>query len=255
MSDALVQQATLFIALTLRPAALLLAAPPFAAPFVPSALRVFLGAALALLLLPGYAHTHPGASPDLAVFVSEPLVGLILAFTLRLAFAAVQFAGDLLDIDTGVSLSQYLDPVTGSPVQIVSGLQTNLALVLFLSLGGHQSLLRGLADSYDRLPLGGVHWNLALTQQAVALAGGLFSDGLRMALPVLTATMLATIALGAATRAFPEANAFALGQPIKLLAALIALTALLPLYGAIYGDLFARAESGGLHLLNLLTAP
>ena len=252
MAESLVQQAVLFIALSLRPAALFVAAPPFAAPFVPVLLRAGLGAAVALLLLPGYAAAHPGVSPDLALFLSEPLAGLILAFVLRLAFAAVQLAGDLLDIDTGLSLSQFLDPVTGSPVQVLSGLQTNLALVLYLSLGGHGHLLRALAGSYDRLPLGGIHLSPAFSRQAVAMAGGLFSDGLRIALPILTATLLATITLGAATRAFPEANAFALGQPVKLLAAVIALAALLPIYAAIYGDLFASAHSGGLRLLDLL---
>lgn len=252
MADQIVRYAVLFCALTLRPLALFFAAPPFAAPTVPAPVRVGLGATVALLVLPGYAHAHPEAAPDVTTWLTEPVAGLILAYSVRLAFAAVELAGELLDIDTGLSLSQFLDPVTGTPVQILSGLHGHLAQVLYLSLGGHRTLLRTLAGSYDQVPLGGVHLSTALTGQAVAMAAGLFSDGLHLALPLLTATVLTTIALGAATRAFPEANAFALGQPLKLLATLLALIALLPLFGAIYGDLFTAAHGSALRLLDLL---
>ena len=248
----LAQQAALFVALTLRPLAIVFATQPFAQPAVPAAMRLGLSAALALLLLPGYAHAHPDAALTQGVLVSEPLVGLILAFSIRLAFAAVELAGELLDVASGLGTGQVLDPVTGSPAQVLSGLQNHLALVLYLSLGGHRSLLAAVAESYQRLPLGALTLSDALTVQAVDLAGNLFGFGLRIALPVLAATTLTSLALAAATRAFPEANAFSLGVPVKLAVALITAAAVLPLLAAVYGDLFASAGSGGARLLDLL---
>lgn len=253
MPEQLANQATLLVALCLRPLTLFFAAPPFNTRSVPVAARVGLAGAIAFLMLPAYSQHHPNPNLSLATFVAEPLVGLVLAFSLRLAFDAVAVAGALLDMDAGLNLSQHLDPSTSTPVQIVGGLQTRLAMMLYLSLGGYHSLLRALAASYDQIALGGVHLSPELALEAAGLGAALFSDGLRIALPILAATLLTTVALAVAARVFPEANAFMLGQPLKLGVALIALVSLSPLYAAIYADLFQRNHTGALHLFELLS--
>jgi flagellar biosynthetic protein FliR len=151
----------------------------------------------------------------------ELLTGAVLGFLVMLVFAAVQSAGNLIDLFGGFQLAQAFDPQSMVNGAQFSRLFQMTALALLFVSDGYQLILGGLANSFTAFPLG----------QGVDLAGsgevmisavtGMFLAAVQIAGPLLVILFLADIGLGLLTRVAPALNAFALGFPLKILLTLI----------------------------------
>ena len=204
---------------TVRMTAFLMIAPPFSYRAIPVRVKAMLGVALALAVSP---RVTPGYEPlDTGAFFTalalELLVGAMLGFLVSLVFAAVQTAGNLIDMFGGFQMAQAFDP--GS---MVNGAQfTRLfqmtALALMFASGAYQLVIGGIVRSYDALPLGG---GLDLASSAEILVMSLSQmilASVQIAGPLLVVLFLADAGLGLLTRVAPALNAFAMSFPIKIL--------------------------------------
>ena len=91
--------------------------------------------------------------------VSEVMIGLTLAFISQIIFAAVEFSGQIIGMQMGLTISSILDPSQGTQTQIMSVIQTLFATLMFLSLNIHHLFIRAIMDSFKVIPLGG--WRLS----------------------------------------------------------------------------------------------
>lgn len=202
-----------------RVTAFLVIAPPFSHAGIPLRIKAMLGIGLAIALAPrvttGYATLDTG--PFLVALVMQLLVGLFLGFLVMMAFAAVQSAGNLIDLFGGFQLAQAFDPQS-----MVNGAQfTRLfhmaALALLFATDGYQLILGGLMRSFDAIP---VTMILSAAPNPELLVSGfsqLFLSALQIAGPMIIVLFLADVGLGLLTRVAPAINAFALGFPLKIL--------------------------------------
>jgi flagellar biosynthetic protein FliR len=201
----------------------LVIAPPFSYNAFPLRIKAMLAIGLALAVS---SHAVPGYEPlSTAGFVGaltvELLTGAVLGFLVMLVFAAVQSAGNLIDLFGGFQLAQAFDPQSMVNGAQFSRLFQMTALALLFVSDGYQLILGGLANSFTAFPLG----------QGVDLAGsgevmisavtGMFLAAVQIAGPLLVILFLADIGLGLLTRVAPALNAFALGFPLKVLLTLI----------------------------------
>ena len=69
-------------------------------------------------------------------------------------FAAVQAAGTLLDMMSGFSFGPMLDPLNGAQERRLTRLYASSALAIFIAVGGDGWALRGLARTFELVPLG-----------------------------------------------------------------------------------------------------
>ena len=206
-----------------RVTSFLIIAPPFSHAGIPARIKAMLGIGLALAIAPrvttGYATLDTG--PFLVALVMQLLVGLFLGFLVMLAFAAVQSAGNLIDLFAGFQLAQAFDPQS-----MINGAQfTRLfhmaALALLFSTDGYQLILGGLFRSFDAVP---VTMTLAAAPNPELLVSAfsqLFLSALQIAGPMIIVLFLADVGLGLLTRVAPAINAFALGFPLKILITLV----------------------------------
>ena len=96
-----------------RIVAFLVLAPPFSFSGIPLRIKGMLAVALSLLVAPRAAAAVPSSldtGPFLAALVSQLIVGSLLGFLCAMVFAAVQSAGNLVDLFAGFQLSQAFDP-------------------------------------------------------------------------------------------------------------------------------------------------
>ena len=70
--------------------------------------------------------------------------------------------------------------------------------------------------------------------------GTIFSSGLLMAIPIVTALLLINLSLGILNRASPQLSIFSVGFPMTLTAGLVLITALIPDMGGFWSDLFEQ---------------
>ncbi|WP_022883855.1 flagellar biosynthetic protein FliR [Glaciibacter superstes] len=202
-----------------RMVAFLVIAPPFSHNAIPARIKAMLGIGFALAVSP---QVVPGyVSPDTAGFllalVTEIVVGGLLGFLVMLVFAAVQSAGNLIDMFGGFQLAQGFDPQS-----MINGAQfTRLfhmtAIALLFASGGYQLIIGGLMRTFTALPIGE---GIDLGASAEVMVGGvtqMFVASVQIAGPLIVVLFLADAGLGLLTRVAPALNAFALGFPLKIL--------------------------------------
>ena len=235
-----------FLLAMVRTAAWLVVAPPFNTRMVPITVKVGLAVALAVPVAPRVAETAP--PPELAPLVTAVLlqvgVGLALGFVVQLLFAAVQAAGELIDLFAGFTIAATYDPFTNANQAVFGRLYQLLATALLFATGGHLLLVQGLLDSFAAVPSGLP--DLGATSSELLDALGLFFlSALEIAAPLLGALFLAEVALGLLSKAAPQMNVFTLGFPIKIMLTLLLAGLALPLLpNAVQGLVTAATRSG-----------
>lgn len=146
------------------------------------------------------------------------LVGLSLGFVLRLVFAAIEFSGQFMGLQMGLSFATLFDPIHGAQTPVLSQFMVLMAALMLFATNGHHLVIGALVDSFRLVPVTVEPLSARGLYTVVEWAGSIFSTGLQIALPV-SATLLATnLAIGMMTRAAPQLNIFAVGFPLTLTA-------------------------------------
>jgi flagellar biosynthetic protein FliR len=215
-------------------------APAFGAQSVPARIRIVLAGAVALLVAPlvKIPPIAPLSAAGVVVTVQQVIIGAALGFSLQILFEAVSLGGELLANSMGLSLAFNLDPQNGASTPTVGQLYTVLVTLLFLVLNGHLALIRILVAGFKTLPIGTAGLGAAGMWSVVNWGSQLFSGALAVALPGVTALLIANLAFGVVSRAAPTLNIIAVGLPLSLILGLLVIIAGLP-----------TLESGFIHLL------
>lgn len=203
---------------SVRMAAFLVIAPPFAHRAVPGRVKAMLAVGLALAVaprLPGERSASEAAF--VGDLVMQVVIGAALGFLVYLAFAAVAAAGSLLDLFGGFQMAQAFDPMSMVNGAQFAKLFQMTAITLLFASGAYQPMLAGLARTFDALPLGAVLDLSRMGDAAVHGVAQMFLAALQIAGPLLIVLFLADVGLGLVTRVAPALNAFALGFPLKIL--------------------------------------
>ena len=153
----LMQWLTAYLWPFFRVAALVTIAPILGVRVVPMRFRVMIALVLALVIvpvLPPGPDIDPMSADGILVSGCQVLIGLAMGFLVRLVFAAVELAGNLIGQTMGLGFAQMMDPANGITVPVISQFYTVLATLIFLVLNGHLILIETLVDSFRVIPVG-----------------------------------------------------------------------------------------------------
>lgn len=252
--DSILLRIDLFLLLFMRMMGMFATAPIWSNRLVPVQMRVALAAGTAVVVSPLFsAPPMPDTLVGLIPLVlKELLVGMVIGFVAALAFAALQFAGQLMDINLGLSMINVLDPMTNTQMPVLGNFLYILALLVFFAINGHHALLRAVMDSYALVPVGTAVLSAELSRTLVEIAGGLFVVGFKIAAPVLAAVFLATVALGVLNRAVPQMNVFVVGMPVQFAVGIFILMLVMPLFVSFLRVLFDGMYADILRVMRLL---
>jgi flagellar biosynthesis protein FliR len=168
----------------------------------------------------------------------ELALGASLGLGIQLAFAAFSFAGRLLDIQVGFGLVQIFDPLSNVRSSIIGTAFDQLAVLMFFLLNVHHVLLRGLAWSLERYPLG-QPWPLSgALLPVLKQVSSLFVLGFALAAPIVFCVLLVELALGVVAQSLPQMNMLMVGLPVKIVAGLLALTMWAPEMGGMFSRIY-----------------
>lgn len=209
-----------FMLVLSRVAGIFAALPVFGGRTLPLRIKVVTIVMITLVCFPTLSVAVPQVPTDafsLALLVfSEVMVGLTLAFITQIVFAAVEFSGQIIGMQMGLTISSIIDPSQGTHTQIMSVMQTLFATLMFLALNIHHLFIRAILDSFRVIPLGGWHLSGELVNFFVVRTADIFIIGVRLAAPVMVALLLTTVALGIMARAFPQMNIFMISMPLNI---------------------------------------
>jgi flagellar biosynthetic protein FliR len=214
-----------------RFAALASTAPLLSHASVPRRARLGLALLLTVLVaptLPVAPAVTPFSIPGGVLLVQQVMVGLAIGFVMQFAFAAVTLAGDMIGLQMGLSFASLVDPSHSEQVPLVGAFLSVILMLVFMAMNGHLLMIGALVDSFTAFP---VQADAIAQPDWRGLARGaesIFSSGLQIALPVIAALMVVSLALGVLTRTAPQLNLFAVGFPVTLIVGLLMLMLAMP---------------------------
>ena len=235
--EELTSQAVAILLISLRIAPTLAFAPPFTLLRVPASVRVMLSISLAAWLV----AAHPQQTWQLdfwqgGLFITataELFMGIALALSLQLAFAALLMTGRAIDIQAGYGLALLIDPTTRTQLPLAGTLFAYAAGAIFFLTTGPADLLALWSASVGQVPLGGglLRGDLGTL---ISYISAVFVMAFGVGGLVLLVLFLIDLTIAFMSRTLPQMNVLILGFQVKTLAVLVTL----PIAIAIASSLF-----------------
>jgi flagellar biosynthetic protein FliR len=196
---------------------------------VPVEIKMGVGVTLSIVLFPTVANRMGAlpisALPFIALLIKEIFIGLSMSYIINIIFDAARVAGGLADTMAGTNNAQLYVPQLGQQVSLFSNLKVQLAVVLFLTLNGHHIVIETLADSFVSVPLdtfpkfsSGVWPFFDLMTRMFAQ---LLAISLALSAPIVLATFLTDLAMGAINRVAPQLQVFFIAMAVKPLVSVV----------------------------------
>lgn len=227
---------------------LVAAAPVFGNSGVPMLIKTTLGVTLAAIVaptLPPVPVVDPTSWAGILILAQELLVGMAMGFSMRLVFAAVEFAGEVASSSMGLGFATFFDPSSAGRSSAISQFLALVATMAFLAMNAHLVLVEALVESFFTLPISTTPMSLTAPLEMVRWGGRIFSAGLQLAMPIIAALLITNIALAILTRAAPQLNLFGIGFPITLGAGFLVISLTLPYLGTPLQNLFNQGVEAG----------
>lgn len=215
----------------LRCGGLFVGAPVIGAQSIPMPLRLTVAMPVAFAAFAG-ANFPQDASPNLAAYAMRALLevflGLATGTCVRLVLLAAQAAGSLGGLAMGIGFAQVLDPNEGGETSSTGQIAGTLAMVMFVAMGGIETLIIWLSRSLLDIPPGS-EFDVQRVSWAV-VASSLQSIGLavKLAYPVLAAVLVGQVGLAIVGRTSPQLNISSVGFSVTIVAGAAVAAAVTP---------------------------
>ncbi|MHB1216208.1 MAG: flagellar biosynthetic protein FliR [Thiobacillus sp.] len=212
---------------------LIMVAPIFGHRSVPKRVKIGLGVFIALIIaptLPPMPDVGLGSWPGAFILVQQLLIGMAIGFIMRIVFAAIEAAGEIVGLQMGLGFASFFDPQSAGQTLVVAQFFNILAMLVFLAVNAHLLLIGVIVDSFQSLPISSQPLSAAGFYNVAAFGSTVFSVGLQLALPLIAILLMTNLSLGILTRSAPQLNIFAIGFPITLGVGLVVLDLTLPYF-------------------------
>jgi flagellar biosynthetic protein FliR len=216
----------------LRALALMTSLPVFSQRSVPMRVKVGLAFFIALASqasLPPMPVIPLDSPLAWIVVLQQVLIGVSLGFAVRVVFAAVEFAGEVIGLQMGLNFAGFFDPVTASQGTASGRFFGTMVAFLFIIINGHLAIIVALIKSFSAFPVGPEPFAFLRAVQPQVWGAEVFAIGLWIALPLVGMLLFVNLVLGVISRVAPQINIFAIGFPISLGVGLIGMLLTLPL--------------------------
>jgi len=216
----------------LRVLALFSALPVIAQRGVPMRLRIglaFLIAFCAQASIPPMAPVALDSAAGAAAVLQQVLLGLALGFSVRIVFAAIELAGEVIGLQMGLNFAAFFNPMSGGEETAVSRFFGVSVSWLFIVSGGHLLVIAAVVQSFTAFPVGTEPFAFLRATEPQRWGAEIFSLGLWIALPLVAMLLFTNLVLGVISRVAQQMNIFAIGFPITLGVGLVGVLLTLPM--------------------------
>lgn len=229
-----VGQLEVFLLILGRIAGVFIQAPVLSSRSIPAWIKTAAAVWLAILLwfVTPVSWSLPAAPVSFLIALTvEVGIGFLIGFVCNVLFIAIQSAGEIMDLQMGLSVATALDPVFGAVISIVGRLCFMIALIIFITVDGHHLILSAFHQSFRMLPAGTLanFANPNLSDQLLGLLRTLWITAVKFAAPVVLLIFLSDFTFGIVSRVAPQVNVFMLGFQVKPILGIFGLLMIAPL--------------------------
>jgi len=150
------------------------------------------------------------------LMVKEVLIGALFGFCASIVVFAVQAAGELADVQMGLSMVMLFNPATKSQTSAMGRLYYQMMLFLFIAVDAHLFLLLAFFNSFDAVPLGAFSFASPIVlNEFLLIVSKIFYVAVQIALPILVVLFIVDFSLGITNRVSPQINVLELNFAMK----------------------------------------
>jgi flagellar biosynthetic protein FliR len=232
-----------------RVGAFFMTAPAFGDFSLSPRLRLAAALAVAAALAPvagaNYPATPEGGPVTMAGLIAGELaVGGFLGLLARILMSALNVAGQIIAMQTGLAMAQAFDPNQELQGAIVGGFLAILGTTMIFATDLHHLLLAALAESYVVFGPGGAPNFGDMSNLVVDAVSRAFSLGFRLAAPFVLFGLVFYAGAGILNRLMPQAQVFFMLMPANLVVGLLLLMLTTGLLMSAFLDAFAEFLGG-----------
>lgn len=216
----------------LRVLALFSVAPVFSMRAIPMRVKIGLALLVAVCsqaLLVDQPVISVNGREALGAVAQQVAVGLAIGFAVRLVFASVELAGEVIGLQMGLNFASFFDPASSAQISAVGRFFGNMSLLLFIVINGHLVVLMAVVKSFERFPADGNFLQSLGQMRLYELGASLFASAFWIALPMIALLLFVNLTLGIISRVAPQMNIYAVGFPVTLTVGLMGIAATLPM--------------------------
>ncbi len=252
-------QLTAWVAMLIYPMARVLAliasAPVIGNRQVPVRVKVGLSAIFTIVILPTldlHDLPDPASAEGVLILLQQMVAGLMMGFSIRLIFTAIEMAGDIAGMQMGLGFANFFDPQNSTITPVLAQFLGVIVALAFISMDLHLYMLAALSDSFLSFPIANTLPSAGAFRTAAEWGGSIFAYALQFSLPLIAALLISNLALGILTRSAPQLNIFAVGFPITISVGFIVLALVIPFLAPMLDFIFRQAlETIGRIMLQL----
>lgn len=195
--------------------------------FVPQRVRLFMALGISLTLAPVVQPFVPDPIPALPVLFSliimEFVIGLFIGTVARILMAALDVAGMIISMTSGLANAQVFNPSLASQGSITGAFLSMVGVTLLFVTNLHHMLIYGLVESYHMFPVGAVPDAGSMAEMISKAVSAGFMIGFQIALPFVIVAILLYIGMGVLSRLMPQVQVFILTLPVQIMLSMITL--------------------------------
>lgn len=214
-----------FLLILVRVSCFVFIAPFFSMRNTPARVRVALSIFVALLLYqavtPAEAVVYETEMDYAILVMKEAIAGLLIGFGANICMSILNFAGSIVDMETGLSMAQLMDPNSMEQTSLTGVFYQYVFTMMLIASGMYRYLLGALADTFVLIPIGGIVFRRdKILDVVVKFLSDYVIIGFRIVLPIFCVILLLNAILGVLAKVSPQMNMFAVGIQLKILVGL-----------------------------------
>lgn len=196
---------------------------------VPMRFRALLASAFAVAVypvVPAEFRVMPDATlaQHATMMFGEILIGACIGFIAGLPMIAMEMAGHLMGHQMALSLAQSYNPELDANLNSIGSLLFFMGISAFVMMGGPETVLMILADTFRTLPMGGFGGG----NTPIDLVLGVLTSGteiaIRVSAPAIGMILCCMVAMGFVMKSMPQVNVLSVGFAIYIVGGLSVLT-------------------------------
>jgi len=234
----------IFLLILVRVSCFVYIAPFYGMVNVPGRLKVGLAVCIALLIN-GFVDTsqvvYTGMLGYAVIVLKEGITGLLIGLAANICNSIILFAGNIIDMDIGLSMAQEFDPINHTQVTITGNLYFYFVMLLLVVSDMHHVILNSFVDAFALIPINGqvFAWE-HLAAGFITYMADMFVIAFRIMLPIFACIMILNSILGIMVKVSPQMNMFAVGMQLKILVGFMTLFLTVKLLPSIANFIFTE---------------
>ncbi len=226
MLENAINLAFIYVLVFFRVAGMMVWAPLLGSDLIPKRVKALVACVLAAGMTPGIriSAVLPQTTWQWVIAIGGEIVfGLAMGMVVSFIFVAVQWAGEMMGQQMGLNLGQTFDPEFSASGSMIGQVYFFLALVIFLCIGGHREMLKGVYNSFATTPLLSVGITTDLFSFLTGVLRGATVLAMRLSAPVLVSMLVVDVVLGFVGKTVPQLNIMTAGIAMRSLVGMVVL--------------------------------